>query len=190
MPSNPERRTRLADAAVRVLAAQGSRGLTHRAVDAEAGVPTGTSSNYFASREVLVEALLARIGERLQPDPTVHEELAARAPGRALFAAYLRDVLHRLTADRDAAICLFELRLEATRRPAVADALRAWRLAGLQADVEFNDRNGLPGGPDDLVLFHYALDGLVLDRLTVPIDEGADPDAVVDVLVERLLPAE
>ena len=187
MARNAERRTLLADAAVRVLAQQGSRGLTHRAIDTEAEVPKGTTSNYFASRDEVIDAILLRISERLQPDPDIHADLAQRPLGVELFTEYLRDIVHRLTGDRDAAIALFELRLEATRRPHVAEALTAWRQAGLQADIEFNEKMSLPGRPADITLFHYALDGLLLDQLTVPVDETANPDEVVSVLAHRLL---
>ena len=102
---------RLADAAVRVLAQRGPHGLTHRAIDADADVPKGTASNYFASRDEIIDAILLRISERLQPDPGVHADLAEESPSVDLFAAYLRDIVHRLTSDRDAAIALFELRL-------------------------------------------------------------------------------
>ena len=187
MARNAERRTLLADAAVRVLAQQGSRGLTHRAIDTEAEGPKGTTSNYFASRDEVIDAILLRISERLQPDPDIHADLAQRPPGVELFTEYLRDIVHRLTGDRDAAIALFELRLEATRRPHVAEALTAWRQAGLQADIEFNEKMSLPGRPADITLFHYALDGLLLDQLTVPVDETANPDEVVSVLAHRLL---
>lgn len=187
MARNAERRTLLADAAVRVLAQQGSRGLTHRAIDTEAEVPKGTTSNYFASRDEVIDAILLRISERLQPDPDIHADLAQRPPGVELFTEYLRDIVHRLTGDRDVAIALFELRLEATRRPHVAEALTAWRQAGLQADIEFNEKMSLPGRPADITLFHYALDGLLLDQLTVPVDETANPDEVVSALAHRLL---
>lgn len=187
MARNAERRTLLADAAVRVLAQQGSRGLTHRAIDTEAEVPRGTASNYFASRDEIIDAILLRIGERLQPDPDIHADLAQRPPGVELFTEYLRDIVHRLTDNRDAAIALFELRLEATRRPHVAEALTAWRRAGLQADIEFNEKMGLPGQPADITLFHYALDGLLLDQLTVPVDETVNPNDVVSVLAHRFL---
>lgn len=187
MVRNAERRTLLADAAVRVLAQQGSRGLTHRAIDAEAKAPRGTASNYFASRDEIIDAILLRISERLQPDPDIHADLAQRPPGVELFTEYLRDIVHRLTDNRDAAIALFELRLEATRRPRVAEVLTTWRRAGLQADIEFNEKMGLPGRPADITLFHYALDGLLLDHLTVPVDENVNPDEVVSVLAHRLL---
>ena len=187
MVRNPQRRTLLADAAVRVLARQGSRGLTHRAIDAEAQVPRGTASNYFSTRDGIIDVILERIGERLTPDPEVHAELARRSPGIELFTDYLRDIVHRLMADPDVTIALFELRLEATRRAHVADVLAAWLRGGLSADVEFNTSMGLPGDAADIVLFHYAIDGLVLDRLTVPIEEAADVDAVVDELARRIL---
>lgn len=188
MPRNDERRRALADAGLRVLAREGARGLTHRAVDAEAGVPVGTASNYMRSRDALVRALVDRIGERLAPDPAVVEALSARAPSRALFADYLRDVVQRLTASPDLALALLELRLEAARRPEVREALGAWRREAFAADVAFNAAAGLPGGARELALFHYAIDGLVLDRLTTSIDAGTPTDDVVDALVAGLLP--
>lgn len=58
-----DRRQQLADAALRVLADGGSRDLTHRAVDAEAGVPAGSTSNYFRTRDALITAIADRLEE-------------------------------------------------------------------------------------------------------------------------------
>lgn len=187
MARNTERRTLLGDAAVRVLARQGARGLTHRSVDAEADVPPGTASNYFATRDDIIDAILGRISNRLTPSP----ELAPSEPRtdvRSAFAFYLRDVVRRLTSDKDAAVALFELRLEATRRPHVANVLTAWTRAGLDADVAFNEEQGLPGDRDDIVIFHYAITGFILDQITIPIDEAVDVDTTIDRLVAGLLP--
>src|SRR5262245_58771127 len=60
MPSNPERRAQILDAAIGILADTGVAGLTHRQVDSRAGVPAGTTSNYFRSRQALLEATAAR----------------------------------------------------------------------------------------------------------------------------------
>jgi DNA-binding transcriptional regulator YbjK len=188
MARNDDRRHELADAGLRVLAQQGARGLTHRAVDDEAGVPRGTASNYFRSRDVLLGALFTRIGERLTPDPDVAAGLAARPRDRALFADYLRDIVARLTRQRDVTLALFELRLEATRRPEVARQLTDWLREGFRADVAFNEEAGFPGGPFEIALFHYALDGLVFDRLTSSIDPDTSTDDVIDALVDGLLP--
>lgn len=188
MARNDERRSALADAGLTVLARHGARGLTHRAVDTVAGVPTGTTSNYFRSRAALLEGLVARIGERLAPEPEVLATLGARRASRALFRDYLHDIVRRLTGNREVALALFELRLEAARRPEVSGLMAVWLRQGLRDDIAFNERAGLPGGATEIALFHYALDGLLLDRLTVPIDPEVPTDSIVEMLVDRLLP--
>ncbi|MFF2494065.1 TetR/AcrR family transcriptional regulator [Agromyces sp. NPDC058064] len=187
MARNDERRRLLADAAITVLADEGARGLTHRAVDRQAGVPVGTASNYFASRDALIAGLMARIGERISPTAEDLDTRAAQPAGPALFADYLRDIVRRLSDEREVTIALFELRLESTRRPEVAAVLREWQQAGFAGDVAFNRQAGLPGGPREIALFHYAIDGLLLDRLTSPIDPETSTDEVIDALVDGLL---
>jgi DNA-binding transcriptional regulator YbjK len=59
----PDRRTELMDAALAVVAEKGMKGLTHRAVDAAAHLPEGTTSNYYRNRAALVEAVLDRMLE-------------------------------------------------------------------------------------------------------------------------------
>lgn len=186
MARNNARRAALADAGIRVLAQDGARGLTHRAVDDAAGTPRGTTSNYFPTRDDLISALVDRIAERLTPDPDVMP-LTGRSPDRTLFADYLRDTVRRLTLDPDVPLALFELRLEAARRPSVATTLGAWRQRAFHADVEFNENSGLPSGRTEIALFHYAIDGLMLDHLTVPLDTALSLNAAIDELVDRLL---
>ena len=188
MAKNETRRDLLADAGIAVLAREGSRGLTHRAIDAQAGVPTGTTSNYFRSRQALISGLFERIGTRLAPTA---EDLAARSrtpPDRELFADYVRDIVRRLLTEREVTLALFELRLEAARNPELSSSLSEWLRAGFDADVAFNAAAGLPGGRREVALFHYAIDGLIFDQLTSPIDPGARSDDVVDALVAGLLP--
>lgn len=185
MPSNPSRRAALADAGLRVLAASGARGLTHRAVDAEASVPTGTSSNYFRSRDALLGALGDRIFERLTPS----EERLASLMELDSVEAYVRDIAARVLESPDLTLALWELRLEATRNPALAESLSRTLVGGYDADVAFHVGRGLPGGAREVELLHYAIDGLVLDRLTVSI-LGPSPssvDAAVDDLVQRIV---
>jgi len=187
MARNADRRQALTDAGIRVLAESGARGLTHRAVDAAARVPTGTASNYFASRDELIAALVERIGERLTPDPDAVASPPERARDRALVTDFVRDVARRLTADPHVALALFELRLEATRRPSVAETLSAWRQRAFEDDVRFHTARGLPGGRTEIALLHHAIDGLMLDRLTIPLDTGVSAEDAVAALVERIL---
>lgn len=107
---------------------------------------------------------------------------------RELFAEYLRNVVERLLAHREVTIALLELRLESIRRPEVAEVLGAWLRAGFAADVEFNAAAGLPGDARHIALFHYAVDGLLLDRLTTPLMPDESLDDIVDALVDGLLP--
>lgn len=184
--TNAERRTLLVDAAIGLLAERGSRGLTFRAIDEAAGTPTGTASNYFADRRELLAQVFDRISVRLTPDPDVLDRLGRRRPSAELFGEYMRDIVSRLTTERDVTLAMFELRLEASRNPDVANLVRAWQSAGFSADVAFHTDAGLPGGRDEVALFHYALDGLLLDRLTEPIDPATTTDQVIDRLVDGL----
>src|SRR5919107_1137181 len=54
-----DRRSVILDAALRVIAEQGMRALTHRAVDAAAGLPGGSTSYYFRSRAALLTGCVA-----------------------------------------------------------------------------------------------------------------------------------
>jgi AcrR family transcriptional regulator len=186
VPRNPERRALLTDAGLRVLAAAGARGLTHRAVDAEAGVPTGTTSNYFASRDALLAALGERIMERVAPDDEVVAVLAARPATPGLFLDYLRYIVERTTREPELTRALFELRLESVRRPGLRRSLATTLGRGYREDVAFHRTTGLPGGAFEIALLHYALDGLLLDLLTTGIGADVATDEVLDALVTRL----
>ena len=79
------RREQVLDAAITVLGQHGVHGVTHRAVDAAAGVPQGTTSNYFRTRDALLEGVVGRFSER---ERAAFEELAAAAaPTTALELA-------------------------------------------------------------------------------------------------------
>jgi DNA-binding transcriptional regulator YbjK len=71
------RRQRIGDAAVEVLATHGLRGLTHRAVDAAAGLPAGSTSNIFRTRAALITGVIDRLAEQ---DLAFVSELRQSAP--------------------------------------------------------------------------------------------------------------
>jgi DNA-binding transcriptional regulator YbjK len=58
-----QRRRELCDAAIQVLAEQGSRGLSHPRVDRQAGVPDGTTSYYYRTRAALLRGVAERVAE-------------------------------------------------------------------------------------------------------------------------------
>lgn len=56
-----DRRTLIADSAIEVVARDGVRALTHRAVDSEAGLPSGSTSYYCRTRAQLIALTVDRL---------------------------------------------------------------------------------------------------------------------------------
>lgn len=187
MAANPQRRRTITDAAVACLGEHGARGLTHRAVDRQAGVPAGTTSNYFPTRAALVLGAAERIFELLAPDPARVKLINSNHHGVPAAMAYVEYVAERLLSSPHLTLALFELRLEAARNPAVADVLTPFLRSGLVADQTFHDTAGLLGGPQEVQLLHWAIDGLVLAALTTGMD-GTNPTDAARELTRRLLP--
>lgn len=189
MVSNPRRRAALVDAAIEVLAREGARGLTFRAVDSEAGVPAGTTSNYFGNRDDLFTQAGGRIYERLQPDGAT---IAASLQGprdHQRVVALVRELVERIVAYRSGYLALLELRLEATRRPELRAVLTRTIRADIDANIAYHLDSGLPGDATTVVLLYLAVNWLIVERLTLPevFPERAVPDLVADV-VDRILP--
>ena len=188
--SNPARRTALVDAAIEVLAAQGARGLTFRAVDEGAGVPAGTASNYFRHRDELLTQAGERVYARLLEGAT-QVTLPDDAPrDRDLLVQLMVGTVRRIVDYRTGFLALLELRLEATRREGVRDVLTDRVRADLASNVMTHEQWSMPGDAVTVRLLYQALNWLVVDALTLPgLVDDADLDAYVAETVERLLPA-
>ncbi|WP_030348832.1 TetR/AcrR family transcriptional regulator [Streptomyces sp. NRRL S-1022] len=185
---NDQRRAALVDAAIEVLAREGARGLTFRAVDAEAAVPTGTASNYFGSRDDLLTQAGARVYERLQPDEATLERHRTADRDRDTYAGLMRELVGRVASFRTGYLALLELRLEATRRPALRAILTERVRADLAANVAYHESSGLPGDATAVKLLYLALNWLIVEQLTLPeVLTGPERDALVTAAVERLV---
>ncbi|MFQ6394689.1 TetR/AcrR family transcriptional regulator [Nocardia sp. KC 131] len=186
--TNPQRRQTLIDAAIEVLAKEGARGLTFRAVDKEASVPAGTASNYFASRDDLLTQAGSRFYERLQPSEATMAQLTDGPKTRANIVELLKETVARIEAFRTGYLAVLELRLEATRRP----ELRAVLSERVRADIDYNVRNhlasGLPGDEKSVLLLYLALNWLIVDRLTLPdIFTEEQSQELIEAAVERII---
>ncbi|WP_214318316.1 TetR/AcrR family transcriptional regulator [Nonomuraea sediminis] len=112
------RRQEIADAAISLLAAEGMRGLTHRAVDRVAGLAEGSTSYYFRTRQSLLQAAVERLAEHTTADLTALRARVEAEPGRDGQVEAVAEVLGEwLTTTRDRQLARYELSLEATRRP-------------------------------------------------------------------------
>ncbi|CAL9657233.1 TetR/AcrR family transcriptional regulator [Streptomyces sp. enrichment culture] len=188
---NDQRRAALVDAAIEVLAREGARGLTFRAVDAEAAVPVGTASNYFANRDDLLTQAGARVYERLQPDAATLARHEAADRSRDTYTELMRELVGRVASFRTGYLALLELRLEATRRPELRKVLTARVRADVDANVAFHEASGLPGDATAVKLLILALNWLIVEQLTLPdVFTEAERDQLVAAAVERIVAAD
>jgi DNA-binding transcriptional regulator YbjK len=168
-PKRCDRRELLADAATEVLAREGSRGLTHRAVDREARVPEGTTKNYHPSRESLLVAIATRmVDQHRDAVRRLREQTPANvtwAEVVALYAAMLRRIG---SSQRSLFLALFELHLEAVRRPAVRAALGEMTLASVDSAVGLHAAAGVRLGRLGGGLLEAGLLGLALSLISLP----------------------
>ncbi|MGW4473364.1 TetR/AcrR family transcriptional regulator [Nonomuraea sp. NPDC004354] len=172
------RRQEIADVAISLLAAEGMRGLTHRAVDRAAGLPEGSTSYYFRTRQSLLQATVERLAEHTAADlAALREPAESSTPGRDGLVDAVAEVIGRwLTTDRDRQLARYELSLEATRRPELRGVLVAGGARLRAMVVELLAAWGVPDADlwaRDLLAF---ADGLLFDRLV-----GADSDEVPDL---------
>ncbi|MFI6977304.1 TetR/AcrR family transcriptional regulator [Embleya sp. NPDC050154] len=185
---NAERRAALVDAAIEVLAKEGARGLTFRAVDVEAGVPTGTASNYFASRDELLTQAGARVYERLQPDEALIARQRASTPDKEAYTVLMREVVGRVSAFRTGYLALLELRLEATRRPELRSVLTERVRADVAANIAYHEESGLPGDATAVRLLYLAFNWLIVEQLTLPgVFSEAEREHLVTAAVDRIV---
>ncbi|WP_327087646.1 TetR family transcriptional regulator [Nonomuraea sp. NBC_01738] len=189
MRRNPERRAALIDGAIEVLAAEGARGLTFRAVDTAAKVPPGTTSNYFASRDELLTQAGGRIYERLLPDAATVARHQEGTQDRARYAELMHELIDRISAFNVGYVALLELRLEATRRPELRAVLTERIRQDIDANIAYHAASGLPGDAKGVLLLYLALNWLIVERLTLP-DIFTEQEAhdLVALAVERLVP--
>jgi DNA-binding transcriptional regulator YbjK len=160
----PDRRAAIADAGIALVARDGMRALTHRAIDRDLGLPAGSTSYYLRTRRALVEALVHRLVERTVQDidaplPTTTDEAAALL---GAMTAYL--ITDRATDNR----ARFALAVELAGDPqlhAFVTSRSPIRAALLERAAQLLGAIGVPEAerraPDLIAL----ADGLVHDRL-------------------------
>ncbi|MGO9383430.1 MAG: TetR/AcrR family transcriptional regulator [Mycobacterium sp.] len=181
MPSNPKRRAQILDAAIGILADVGVGGLTHRQVDDRADLPAGTTSNYFRTRQALLEATAART-----VDLHWQRVEALRAAIGSLTRDGVRALVTRMLSDPDEqarryTLARFELFMEGTRRPELQPFLKDLQAAAVKSATLIFEAAGFTPTPQQMDELSRLLNGYVFSKLTMPTDD--DPAGLVDRLL-------
>ncbi|MGN9811723.1 TetR/AcrR family transcriptional regulator [Micromonospora sp. BQ11] len=180
------RQRQILDAAITVLGTRGPRHLTHRAVDEQAGLPTGSTSNRYRTREALLAGVLTRIldtetagwyrlaGDLHPVDPTT-------------FAAVVGALVHHLAHDgRTLTLARLAIFGEAAHQP---DLQR--QIARSQADLAawaapLLATLGARHPTAALRLLLALVDGLLNNQLANP-DPAFDPTTAVATVLPAIL---
>jgi DNA-binding transcriptional regulator YbjK len=175
-------RDRALRAAVDEVGEHGIRSLTHARVDARAGLPKGSTSNWFRTRAALVAGLVAFIAESERNDASSGASPAITTETQLVDR--LCELIHVLTTTQAARTRVrFALFLEAAHDRETLAPLLQQRQAfvewatGLLRDIGARH-------PDDAARTLLACgNGLVFHRLTV------DADAEIRPIIERTVRA-
>lgn len=181
------RRDDLLDAAIQVLGERGFHALTHRAVDAAAGLPAGSASNHFRTREALLNAVVERFSAR---ERAAWDELAVR-----IAPTTPRELAHTMTmaatdlttgTNRALTLARYAILVEAGINPSLRDQLRA---TGARVNAWFMNWLRVAGSTDPerdgpIIMNHWT--GVVLHELAMP-DPAFDPSAQFEALVMSVI---
>ena len=148
-----ERRRVLCDAAIEILAQEGARGLTHRKVEQRVGLPDGTTSSYFGTREALLRGVALRVAELDAADfEAVMQQLSGAGP-EVTILSLLAEMAMRSAGGPglDRSRARYELAFHARRDAVLAgilqDAIAGFVTLSEQAVVQIQ-----PGGEMDRAL--------------------------------------
>ncbi|MFG3206528.1 TetR/AcrR family transcriptional regulator [Streptomyces sp. NPDC048192] len=120
---DPERRTRILDAALDVLVTDGAAGMTHRKVAARADVPLGSVTYHFASLAELQKQAFAWYVEQRTAE---FEGLFTEVKTREDLIGVLVELVQGGPSRRRSAVLGFELHLAALRDPALRALTQKW----------------------------------------------------------------
>lgn len=175
--------------ALRVVSEGGLQAVTHRAVERAAGVPHGTVTYYFGTRDELVMAMVDRLVEdcRREVSGIARDVTMALAPraGTLDVDGFVERIVAWIDGSRELHLARFEFELAAARdarlRVRMSEAaLVFWRLCEPLVQAL-----GSPNPALDGRAMAAAIDGLLLDRIS---HDPADAGVIESVCRQMILP--
>jgi DNA-binding transcriptional regulator YbjK len=180
------RQEQLADAAIEVLGEYGLRGLTHRAVDLQARLPTGSTSNYFRTRHALLSAVLTRMSGLDRADwRQLTERYTPRDAGE-LAALLSRFVMYAIGPGRNRTLARYALCVEAASRPELQAELRRGNAEIVGWAAPWLRQIGSRDPDRDCRLMLDYLDGVMFHQLAFA-DPAFDPEPGIRLVLGSLV---
>jgi TetR/AcrR family transcriptional regulator, regulator of biofilm formation and stress response len=154
--TDPQRKERILDAAIAVLAERGVAGATHRVIAAAADVPLGSLTYHFESLEDLRAQAFTRLSQRVTGSYEAHFTGVASAED---LVEAVTDLIHgAVGADAAEWAVTYELYLAALRNPALRVVTEGWMRASRAVLERFVD-------PDTARSLDALIEGLVMHRM-------------------------
>ena len=172
----PSTAARITDAALAVLGAGGIHALSHARVDTTAGLPPGSTSNYFRTRSALVAAAVDRLREL---DAANYRLLLEAGPPTSLagliepFAAFVEDATG---PSRSRTVARYVIFVQGVVEPALLESLNADRTTLLTWTTAALTTLGVPDAPAVAATVLAAVEGLILHRLTGFVTTAPGPE--------------
>jgi TetR/AcrR family transcriptional regulator, regulator of biofilm formation and stress response len=161
------RRRELLDATLRVIGRGGLAGVDHRAVAAEAGVPLGSTTYYFSSKDDMVTQTFAHVAEQEDERLAGQRHSLEEADAGAVSERLTDIVIDAVSIDRIMLLAQYELYLESARRDDLRAAAERWDSAYAELFELALEKAGSPDPAGRGRLLCVALDGLVLQHMAL-----------------------
>jgi len=176
-----DRRESIGDAAIAIVAREGLRSLTHRAVDRELDLPPGSTSYYARTRRQLIETMVHRLATRTITDL---RPAAARPAGPVTVEGTAKDLaamVDQLAVRADDHRARYALVVDLVDDPelhAYLTSASPIRAGALAAATDRLERIGVADPERHAPALVALLDGLLFDRVAGSgLDPAARPDA-------------
>ncbi|WP_171058194.1 TetR/AcrR family transcriptional regulator [Modestobacter altitudinis] len=174
------------DAALDLLGEAGIRALTHGAVDRHGGLPPGTASNYFRTRDALLSGVLEHLARRelrliasLGTDQHSGSSVASLVDEAASMVAFL------LGPGRTQTLARHAIFLEAAWRPELRPSLLAATVPFWELLADRLTSIGAPTPQAAARTLLSCIDGVIIDQLIRP-QQDFDARSTLEPLVTAL----
>lgn len=164
----------------------GIAAVDHRAVAAEAGVPLGSTTYYFSSKDDMVAQALEHVADREADRIDAGVRAGALDTAAETLPERLADTLIDIWAgDLVVLLAQYELYLESARRPDLRPAAERWDRAYRDLLGHALEQLAVPDPDRRTRLLCAGLDGLLLDHVATGTD-AAELRADVVELIRRI----